>query len=26
VRAPMQGGHADFRISRDAFVKATLIQ
>lgn len=26
VRAPMQGGHADFRISREAFVKATLIQ
>ncbi|UHQ18196.1 hypothetical protein LVB87_08110 [Lysobacter sp. KIS68-7] len=26
VRAPMEGGHADFRISREAFVKATLIQ
>lgn len=26
VRAPMQGGHADFRISREAFVKATLIR
>ena len=26
VRARMEGGHADYRISREAFVRATLIQ
>ena len=26
VRARMEGGHADYRISRDSFVRALLVQ